>query len=179
MASKAKQPIITFKDYDEYIQCANEWVEKLGLTNWLFEFRLINNNSIGRTKTGAAELGLNCFNGSDMLAVITIANGEGSIAEFNLVHELLHCLLEYGASDTVDCEEPDAYVLFYQRTIHSRLNQMAKSLLRAKYPSITNEFFRIELEGFIAHMERESMEEPEFPMCCDCAKSNKGMKYDG
>ena len=169
MASK-KQPIITFKDYKEYLDCANDWVNKLGLNNWLFEFRLINNAEIGKTKAGAAELGLNCFNSQDFLAVITIANGEGSIAEFNLVHELLHCLLEYGASDQVDIEEPDAYVLFYQRTIHSRLNQMAKSLLRAKYPSITNEFFRIELNGFIKHMEEEEFIDE--PPCCGCAKSS-------
>lgn len=167
MASK-KQPIVTFKNYEEFINCAYEWVDVLDLNNWLFEFRLINNKEIGKTKAGASELGLNCFNSSDLLAVITIANGEGSIAEFNLVHELLHCLLEYSNCDCVDSDEQDDYVNFYQRSIHSRLNQMAKSLLKIKYPSITNEFFRIELNGFIEHMEQEDIKD-EFP-CSGCAK---------
>ena len=178
MASK-KQPIVTFKDYEEFIKCAYEWVDILGLNNWLFEFRLINNKEIGKTKAGASELGICCFNTSDNLAVISIANGEGSIAEFNLVHELLHCLLEYGNCDPVDSDEQDDYVNFYQRSIHSRLNQMAKSLLRTKYPSITNNFFRIELDGFIAHMEREELERQDCAMCCDCTKSSKGMRYNG
>ena len=179
MASSKKQPIVSFKDYDEYLNCAYWWVDKLGLDKWLFEFRLINAKEIGKTKNGSAELGLNYFNSSDFMAVITIANGEGSIAEFNLVHELLHCLLEYGNCDAVDSNEQDDYVNFYQRSIHSRLNQMAKSLLKVKYPSITDDFFRIELDGFIAQMEREHIVEQDCNMCCGCAKSSKGMKYNG
>lgn len=169
MANK-KQPVITFKDYDEYIQYAKEWQDKLGLNNWLIEYKLINNPSIGKTKTGAEELGLCCFNRDDFLAVITIANGEGSIAEFNLVHELLHCLLEYGSSDTVDSEEQDPYLAFYQRSIHSRLNQMAKSMLMIKYPNITNDFFRIELNSFIKNMERDMQTDQSQEGCCNCAK---------
>ena len=49
MASK-KQPIVTFKNYEEFINCAYEWVDVLGLNNWLFEFRLINNKEIGKNQ---------------------------------------------------------------------------------------------------------------------------------
>lgn len=153
----AKQPIVSFKDEEEFLSVAKDWKDKLFLGDWLIKFTLRKEKNLGETEDGAEKLGLCAYDILNKQAVISVANGEGTIAEFTLVHELLHCLTEYGSCDNLD-EEMDAIEAFYRRSIHSRLNQMAKSLLLAKYPNIDKEFFSIELEAFVRSMEEESEE---------------------
>lgn len=156
----AKQPIITFKSNEQFQEIAKEWQSKLFLGDWLMKFKLIDNNVLGETKSGGEELGLCYYDSLNKNAVITVANGEGTIAEFTLVHELLHCLLEYANTDRLgDDEELDSVEMFYAQSIHARLNQMAKSLLMTKYPNITKDFFRIELEEFEKNVERKTKED--------------------
>lgn len=162
MASN-KKPIISFKDEKEFLQVAKEWQDRLFLSDWLIKFKLINNTNVGKTPDGNDELGVCMYDSLNKNAVIKVANGDGVIAEFTLVHELLHCALEYGASDNIG-EDYDSLELFYARTIHTRLNQMAKSLILAKYPNIDKDFFRIELDAYDRHMtEKESETSP-----CTC-----------
>lgn len=156
----AKQPIIKFKNLEEYQKIAKEWQDKLFLGDWLIKFRLVNENIIGKTNSGAEELGLCYYDSLNKHAVITVANGDGIIAEFTLIHELLHCLLEYYDTDRLgDDERLDDLELFYSQSIHTRLNQMAKSLLMAKYPSIDKDFFRIELNEFEKNIENKVKED--------------------
>lgn len=156
----SKQPIINFKSNEQFQEVAKEWQNRLFLGDWLMDFRLIDDKIIGKTSNGAEELGLCYYDSLNKHAVISVANGEGTIAEFTLVHELLHCQLEYSNTDVIGDEEKlDEVEMFYAQSLHTRLNQMAKSLIMAKYLNIDKDFFRIELNEFKKNIENKMKED--------------------
>ena len=154
----SKKPVKKFKTEEEFMACAKEWQKKLVLTDWFIRFSLADDGV--KTKQGDELtvdddmiLGLTKFSYINKNAEIQIDNTK-DCAELSLVHELLHLKEEY--IDTAYIEDGttsleveagnDTYIRSIFKT-HQCMEQMAKSLIMIKYPSIDYDFFIIEDTG--------------------------------
>lgn len=123
------QPIMEFKDIKQANQSLREWQHRLFLDDWTIDLRLVKAKEIDG------------FTGRSYLVfplqsvVIKIAKPNKDIknrivkycAEETLIHELLHC--KYNILEKDNTYE-SAYLDGRQ---HQLLEQMAKSLIMAKY----------------------------------------------
>ena len=154
----SKKPVKKFKTEEEFMVCAKDWQNKLFLNDWFIKFSLANEG----VKSEKGEelllddeliLGLTKFSYINKNAEIQIDNTK-DCAELSLVHELLHLKEEY--IDTAYIEDGttsleveagnDTYIRSIFKT-HQCMEQMAKSLIMIKYPSIDYDFFIIEDTG--------------------------------
>ena len=138
-----KTPIETFKSEEEFTATCEYWKNKLYLTDWIIKFELAN-DTIKETDDnfeGIPLLGECTFNFINKQAFIQVDNTHG-IAELTLVHELLHLLIQFIREDCLVCENIELERNIYKDAlIHQSMEQMAKTLLMVKYPSIDKSFF--------------------------------------
>ena len=141
----AKTPIESFKSDEEFTETCEYWKNKLYLTDWIIKFELAD-DTIKETEDnleGISLLGECTFNFINKQAFIQLDNTHG-IAELTLVHELLHLLIPFMREDCLVCENIELERNLYKDAIiHQSMEQMAKTLLMVKYPSIDKSFFVI------------------------------------
>ena len=139
----AKTPIESFKSEEEFTATCEYWKNKLYLTDWIIKFELAY-DTIKETEDnleGISLLGECTFNFINKQAFIQLDNTHG-IAELTLVHELLHLLIPFMREDCLVCENIELERNLYKDAIiHQSMEQMAKTLLMVKYPSIDKSFF--------------------------------------
>lgn len=134
------EPIIEFKDESQAYECLKEWQTRLFLDDWIIKIHLVPLNEIslsGCVAENKYESALKCSYIN--IGLFTNDNKNDMIKpchECILVHELLHLklLLTDGASDTIDGQFIGSYE-------HALIEQMAKSLIMAKY-NLTFDWFR-------------------------------------
>lgn len=139
----AKTPIESFKSEEEFTSTCEYWKNKLYLTDWIIKFELAD-DTIKETEgnlEGISLLGECTFNFINKQAFIQLDNTHG-IAELTLVHELLHLFIPFMREDCLVCENIELERNLYKDAIiHQSMEQMAKTLLMIKYPSIDKSFF--------------------------------------
>lgn len=131
------KPIDIFEDQEQLEKCLREWQHILFLDGWLIiahiEDEII--DSDGKTLEDAAGLNTMVFESSQ--ASIQLLSEKSYIANDNLfkhcmekdlVHELLHCKYAW-------MENPNQYYesVYLEAKEHQKLEEMAKSLIMAKY----------------------------------------------
>lgn len=134
------KPIEVFNTQEELDECLKWWQEKLFLTDWIIEAKVVDPIDF----TNQESMGENEFDLINKCCIIRILNqkyyGERIMrycAEKILVHELLHCKYAWA-------ENNSTYEGVYVNTMeHGLLEQMAKSLIMAKY-DLTLDYFRRE-----------------------------------
>lgn len=138
------KPIDIFEDQDQLEKCLREWQRILFLDGWLIiahiEDEII--DSDGKTLEDVAGLNTMVFESSQASIQLLseksyIANGNlfKHCMEKDLVHELLHCKYAW-------MENPNQYYesVYLEAKEHQKLEEMAKSLIMAKYGVDCNYF---------------------------------------
>ena len=139
----AKTPIESFKSEEEFTATCEYWKNKLYLTDWIIKFKLVDDiiKETADNLEGINLLGECSFNFINKQALIQVDNTHG-VAELTLVHELLHLLIQFMSEDCLLCENIELERNVYKDAIiHQSMEQMAKTLLMVKYPSIDKSFF--------------------------------------
>jgi len=130
------KPIEYFQNDKEFQKCAKEWQHKLFLDDWFIKFELIEQEIYADDKE--SKLFGYCQkvweNHEAIIRISHIKDNKGTVTkgieELTLIHELLHCKLFPLEVD----EEHSSYeglTLALQNHVH--IEQLAKSLLMAKY----------------------------------------------
>jgi len=123
------EPIMYYADDLKLGASLSEWKERLFLSDWIIKAVLVEESTLeGQPQAGICEFQ---FNHKSARIEISKQNREERIAkcpqEKTLVHELLH--LKYNW-----VEAPKSYEgVYVDETEHALLEQMAKSLVMAKY----------------------------------------------
>ena len=122
-------PIRVFENDKQMYDCLKEWQDRLFLNDWIIKVSLVDD-------FGEEELqGQNSFQIDNKASHIRLVkpneDNTSRIVKFShevtLVHELLHCKYNW-------CQAPSTYEGIYCDTLeHSLIEQMAKSLIMAKY----------------------------------------------
>lgn len=123
------EPIMEFEDEKQAYLCMNEWKHRLFLDDWIIKIELLqpddmpdmdgHNSFVVERKSCIVNI---CIPNNDIRGRI-----EKFCAEKTLVHELLHC--KYNI-----VEEDNTYEgVLVEIHQHTLLEQMAKSLIMAKY----------------------------------------------
>lgn len=132
-------PIMEFTSSEQMYNCLKEWQERLFLQDWIIKVKLADPEDMDLKDVcgeNSYVIELNC-------CVIKILKPEHYgdrivkyCAEQILIHELLHCKYNWVERDYNSIE-----VAYYDTLEHSLLEQMAKSLLMAKY-NLNLDWFR-------------------------------------
>ena len=132
-------PIMEFTSIEQAYQCLQEWQERLFLQDWIIKINLVEPDDMNLKEV----CGENVFCIEQKSCVIKILKPEfygdriiKYCAEEILIHELLHCKYNWVERDYDSIE-----VAYYDTLEHSLLEQMAKSLLMAKY-NLSFDWFR-------------------------------------
>ena len=141
--SMYKTPIMEFESQEQLQQCLEEWKKILFLEDWIIKGILIDPPFIDEA-CGGELCGHNEFQIVNKCSLIRIVRPDDDIkerimkycAELSLVHELLHCKYNWTMNNTNSIE----YV-YFDTLEHGLIEQMAKSLIMAKY-SLPFEWFK-------------------------------------
>lgn len=127
-----KQPIMQFKSQAQLDSCLKEWQTRLFLDDWTICARLHDASEMTDCEGDVERFY------TRKAAYIRISTGvkheadsfslEKECAEHSLVHELLHCkdIDMEGSVDTIES-------VYWNEMQHAKLEQLAKSLIMAKY----------------------------------------------
>lgn len=135
------KPIEEFKTQEELIECLKWWQRRLYLDSWLIEAELVDMVIDVDGDDIPDAVGHNSFVYESEMSKIQILKKENYdcywryCAEKILVHEILHC--KYNWMQNQDWTYESAYV---DAVEHKLLEQMAKSLIMAKYDLDLNYF---------------------------------------
>ena len=134
---RKEKPIDVFKGKEQLEECLREWQHRLFLDGWLIlahvENKIMNPN--GEEVIDAA--GYNTFIFESSQANIQLLSDESykenntlfkHCMEKDLVHELLHCKYDW-----MGCQGGTYESVYLDATEHQKLEEMAKSLIMAKY----------------------------------------------
>lgn len=133
MAKSKSGPIMEFKDNRQLMKCLREWKRILFLDAWVIKAALVDREDCKVDGEDCA--GKNHFLITGSSSMISIARVDDDMrdrivrycAEKTLVHELLHCKYNWLIS-------PEGLTgTYYESLEHSQIEQMAKSLIMAKY----------------------------------------------
>lgn len=123
------EPIIEFTDDEQMKESLKEWKHRLFLDDWLINIKKADRNKIDNDD-GQVKFNVVCKTATIFLAHpddITKESIEKCCQEQILVHELLHLKYNWLVNE-------DTYESKYLDTVeHTLLEQMAKSLIMAKY----------------------------------------------
>lgn len=132
------EPIIEFQSDEEMVECLQEWQTRLFLDDWIIKIMRVPVDQMPEEAVGWNDF---CIENKSAVIRLVIPNEDISSRivkysqEKTLVHELLHCKYNF-------MRPPDTYEARYLDTVeHGLLEQMAKSLVMAKY--------RIGLDWFV------------------------------
>lgn len=135
------EPIIEFKYEPQAYECLKEWQSRLFLDDWTIKIHFA--DKLTDDDTGDELSGQNRFDMINKCCVISLARLDDDKKtriqkvshEHVLVHELLHCKQGW-------LSPPSTFEGKYYYTLeHGLLEQMAKSLIMAKY-GLTFDWFR-------------------------------------
>ena len=134
------KPIEYFQTDKEFQKCAKEWQHKLFLDDWFIKFELVDQEIYAETDNSSSEAKLFGYcqkiweNHEALIRISHIKNLDGAVTrgieELTLIHELLHCKL---FPLEVDEEHGTYEGLSLALQNHVNIEQLAKSLLMAKY----------------------------------------------
>lgn len=138
-AVKMSEPIIEFKTDKEARECLKEWQNRLYLSDWIISLSLVDTEEL--LVNGKPMAGTNNLDFVHKACVISVARRTESMNdrivktphELVLVHELLHCKYNWIGGEGYE----KTYV---DETEHALLEQMARSLMMAKY-NLTPDWF--------------------------------------
>lgn len=125
-------PIMQFENEKQLNDCLKEWQDRLFLNDWIIKVSLVDELC---DEYGAELCGRNNFNleiKSCHIRLIRPNEDRTSrivkfCSELTLIHELLHCKYNW-------CKAPENHEgIYYDILEHSLIEQMAKSLIMAKY----------------------------------------------
>lgn len=130
-----RTPIMDFKNDKNLYKSLKEWQTRLFLNNWIIKARLASYNEVNENTDGPS-IGCNHLVPESSCAIILIAEHGNDIDEGItrvcheqvLVHELLHC--KYELVIPSDHTYVNIYMDIHE---HALIEQMAKSLIMAKY----------------------------------------------
>lgn len=131
------KPIEEFENEEQLQECLEWWQEKLFLTDWIIKVKMVSPDEFIE-KDCCGENEFDIVNRSCIIRILKKEfYGERVMkycAEKTLVHELLHCRYNW-------LNPPETMEGKYFDTIeHGLLEQMAKSLIMAKY-NLTLDYF--------------------------------------
>lgn len=129
-----KELVMYFKTEEEAEECLKEWQERLSLSNWIFKVNLVDPD--GFKYPGEEKLGECIFNMCHSAAIINILKPEyipkDAIIkcphEQTLIHEMLHCKMNFVETDTTFYTAN-----YFEIKEHQLLEELAKALFMAKY----------------------------------------------
>lgn len=135
------KPIEEFKTKEQLDECLMWWQDKLFLRHWIITAAVVNSVKDNDGEEHDDFAGYNNFVFESMQSYIQIVSKESYkgyvekyCAEKTLVHELLHCKYNWLSKD-------QSYEGAYVEAIeHGLLEQMAKTLIMAKYNLDMNYF---------------------------------------
>ena len=130
------KPIEYFQNDKEFQKCAKDWQHKLFLDDWFIKFELIEQEIYADDKE--SKLFGYCQkvweNHEAIIRISHVKDNKGTVTkgieELTLIHELLHCKL---FPLEVDEERGTYEGLTLALQNHVNIEQLAKSLLMAKY----------------------------------------------
>lgn len=139
MNEKEQQPIMEFESEAQAQKCLKEWQRRLFLQDWIIKLNI----NVSPNVIGEGLQGKNNFIYPQKTSVISIVKPDEDTktriakhcAECTLIHELLHC--KYNILENSGTYE-GTFLDVHQ---HMLLEQMAKSLLMAKY-NLDNAWFK-------------------------------------
>lgn len=122
------KPIEEFKTQEELNQCLKWWQDKLFLNDWIIKGYLVHGEEIPELGGESNVQWVNCCGTINIRTAEEMSAGvQKQPHELILVHELLH--FKYMGFEGVSTIEG----IFYEEKQHQLLEQMAKSLIMAKY----------------------------------------------
>lgn len=124
-------PIMEFISLEQAYLCLREWQERLFLQDWTIKLMLVEPDDMSIENVSGENVF--CIEQKSCVIKILEAKYYGDrilkyCAEEILIHELLHCKYNW-----VERHYDSIEVAYYDTLEHSLLEQMAKSLLMAKY----------------------------------------------
>lgn len=130
------KPIMEFHNDEELNNCLKEWQTRLFLSDWIIQGRLVHGEEIPELAGHSSVQWVNSC------GVIKIRRGnevpdaiEKQPHELVLVHELLHFrYMGFENNSTIEG-------VYYDMKEHQLLDQMAKSLIMAKY-NLSHDWFK-------------------------------------
>lgn len=128
------EPICIFESQAQFEECLAEWQKRLFLDDWIIKAAVVDHDEMPDTDCD----GYNKYfstNKACRIWISKIMKVESQCIirhceELSLVHELLHCkpwLTHYAEN------EGNAIACYLEQCEHTMLEQMAKSLIMAKY----------------------------------------------
>ena len=123
-----KQPIMEFENIEQAQECLKEWQERLFLSNWIISLEIKEVDNADGQNFIFQELGASYIRISPLTEERTTESNIKYCAEKILVHELLHCLLDYPKYSN-----PDIIQELFERTQHRNIDWLSRSLIMAKY----------------------------------------------
>lgn len=129
-----KLPIMEFADEKQLQECIEEYQKILFLQDWIIQGALVKSPlSDGENNECAGTINLVFSNQSALIRVVkpdedTFNGTYKFCAEKTVIHELLHCKYNWLSKDSTSHE-----AAYYDVKEHQLLEQMAKSLLLARY----------------------------------------------
>ena len=127
-----RQPIMQYKNEKQLYKSLREWQDRLFLNDWIIKVSFV--DSI-EDDEGNQLQGINNFQIENKACHIKLlkpnSDAKSRIVKFcmelTLVHELLHCKYNW-------CAAPQSHEgVYYDVSEHALIEQMAKSLIMAKY----------------------------------------------
>lgn len=130
-----KTPIMEFENREQLQACIEEWKKVLFLQDWIIKGVLVDPPLIDED-CGGELCARNNFQMENKCSLISIVKPNEDIksrivkycAELSLVHELLHCKYNWTQKDSSSIE-----YAYFDTLEHGLIEQMAKSLIMAKY----------------------------------------------
>lgn len=134
-----KEPKIKFKDKLELNRYLKEWQERLYLNDWIITAELVSYEDLNESESGNVVFDI--VNSSAKISILSndkhvnpITGNVKTPEELILVHELLHIV------NNLYCHDDEDYDIYQEK--HKKLENMAKSLIMAKY-NLSSDWFKI------------------------------------
>lgn len=126
----SNMPVMEFKNEEELQQSLEEWQERLFLSDWNIAASLVNGEEIAGLAGDSTVQWTNSCGTIRIRHFAEMPNGaiEKEPHEKVLVHELLHFKIMGYTNSNAGIEE-----VFFDESQHRLLEQLAKSLIMAKY----------------------------------------------
>lgn len=138
------KPVEKYTNEEEFQQLAKWWVDKLNLNNWQILFQYKKDLAYDEERQA---YGLTYPDHLLQYAVIMIS--DKGCMELTIVHELLHLNLTYSTLDLRTNVDVDELPVLESNLMHRNLEEMAKTLLRVKYPEIDRSYFEVDFKSFV------------------------------
>lgn len=138
------KPVEKYTNEEEFQQLAKWWVDKLNLNNWQILFQYKKDLVYDEERQA---YGLTYPDHLLQYAVVMIS--DKGCMELTIIHELLHLNLSYSTLDLRTNVDIDELPVLEANLMHRNLEEMAKTLLRVKYPEIDRNYFEVDFKSFV------------------------------